>query len=96
MSYTKGPWEIDTWCNGKALFIVSGKDTDDEYSVAEMTLIGEDKEQDAINACLIAAAPDLLEALEEVVNSTRSEFPYFVGKKRAIQIREIIAKAKAG
>lgn len=37
---------------------------------------------------------DLLKALEEVVDSTRSEFPYFVGKKRAIEIREIIARAK--
>lgn len=59
MSHTKGPWKVGSWFNGRLAIIVA--DISDYSIVAELTGAKKNYEE---NANLIAAAPDLLEALE--------------------------------
>ena len=66
MSYTKGPWEVDCYPDGG--FSVTGKGGHcglDYYVICARTAHAR-KEETHANARLIAAAPDLLEALQKL------------------------------
>lgn len=60
MSYTKGPWEIDDWNGDRLVRSYTNVNKNDEL-IAEIFGL---KKQRLANAKLIAAAPELLEALQ--------------------------------
>lgn len=62
MGYTKGPWEIIRARHGKTIMRI-GECSAEEYAGLAWLEVSEE------NAHLIAAAPDLLEALEALANS---------------------------
>lgn len=72
MNYTKGPWVV-TPCEKQ--FVISNKDG--WYDLAVVRNIS-DAFDNAANARLISAAPELYEALKLFVNnsSCQTEFPY--------------------
>lgn len=63
MEHTKGEWTIETPCGFpySGLYVVPVVRKDFPYHIAQIRQLRERKESEA-NACLIAAAPDLLEA----------------------------------
>lgn len=61
--HTPGPWAIDDWC---------WIDAPSGMNVATISA-GLDAEETVANAKLIAAAPDLLAALKDMLGSTGSE-----------------------
>ncbi|MBW3096846.1 hypothetical protein [Pseudohoeflea coraliihabitans] len=97
--HTPGPWafEVNVWGSilstdyGEAENLKAGRAWDEDISIAanvDWDVIGE--EEIAANARLIAAAPELLEALEEtLIVATRNEDGDFADRARAA-----IAKAK--
>lgn len=66
MSYTKGPWKVFNDTFNK--ISITGEDGNDGILRVVAQLKGAPKETIQANARLIAAAPDLLEACEYVVN----------------------------
>lgn len=64
MKHTKGPWKVDK--NGAICLVEYAK------SIAMVNSVFIPKEEFEANAKLIAAAPQLLEALQEFVNAVYS------------------------
>lgn len=60
--HTQGPWTVKQWDNFPDQAVIS-----DETNTRCLALIDKADEQDEANAALIAAAPDLLEALEKAL-----------------------------
>ena len=92
--HTKGPWQDND--EGLIFGQVSG-DTDIAPFVCDVCDnpgSGVYTEQEKANARLIAAAPELLEALEEVVNAPPEGWSIKEGMKLLIKCRDVIAKAK--
>ena len=90
--HTPGPWVVhDRWYIGTP---GEGMRTHAEVKCC-VNVPASDHEQHEANACLIAAAPDLLAACEAVV-----EQDGFVGsalmRKRIEEMKAAIAKAKGG
>ena len=81
--HTPGPWSV---AEGDGCFIVETND-----SVVRFEVAGLDMEGDRYNARLIAAAPDLLEALEAAV--ARQAYRPGEGPEWWEQSRAAIAKA---
>ncbi len=71
VSYTPGPWDVQVRqpIDGDAFFDIY--QTDGHGNESAVACIGADAET-AANACLIAAAPDLLAALKEAVKYTHT------------------------
>ena len=72
INHTPGPWERTRYLNSNRLNfqIVSMADPGDPWQVAEASQwLGEREEQIEANANLIAAAPDILAALEDILSS---------------------------
>ena len=70
MSHTPGPWHV----GGKGNAIVYADVEGGSYAVANaVTFHGQPNFEDAANARLIAAAPDLLEALRKLVGLIMDE-----------------------
>lgn len=89
--HTPGPWAV---AEGDGCFVV---ETDD--MTVRFVCMGLDAEGDRANACLIAAAPDLLEALRRVVNDwvAPDGLPFEDGEMPALDAaRAAIAKATGG
>ena len=87
---TPGPWRFDeqTTLSGGQVFYIAQDDNakyTPNYSDVSQTCSGELKHIQKANAQLIAAAPDLLEALQKLVgiNGNRSE-PEYVQARAAI------------
>lgn len=59
--HTAGPWKVGSWYDGRLAILVA--DIADYSIVAELT--GAKREHEA-NAALIAAAPEMLEALQHI------------------------------
>jgi len=59
LKHTPGPWRVDSYTN-----CIEGSD---DLTVAHAWYDTRGREQAHANACLIAAAPDLLEALKRVM-----------------------------
>lgn len=81
--YTPGPWEMDE-CNGR----IEINNVETLFTVATIPWPVENKRARA-NARLIAAAPELLEALEDVLSSEP-------GPSLNDRVRAAIAKALGG
>ena len=101
--YTKGPWHISYDNTGNGSYgewhIVGTK----EHSIAQVPAYatGNLSEQDIVNARLIAAAPELLEALELSEATIDRLTCIDDAKRRSVQgtfdvIRAAIAKARKG
>ncbi len=83
-NHTPGPWKIEQG-GGRGAWI---EGTDGEYAALAA---GNTDERANANASLIAAAPELLEALEAFVE----EYAW-ISDKLSIAARAAIAKARAG
>ena len=98
MTHTPGPWSLTT-ANAdtyKGLDCgVKGPEIDGalDFTICDMCDDGYDNETQKANAHLIAAAPDLLEALEVVRNSIETT-GQFMGSLMHSQIISAIKKAK--
>ena len=94
VEYTKGPWELDESLRGNSYTAISGEDWIELATVVtRMKSSDEYSPEGLANARLIAAAPELLEALEELIECQRGDWPLrqAEAKRRAINA---IAKAK--
>lgn len=87
--HTPGPWWADTGCRCENITIY-GTETGDAVDVCDVVYRGDEIQIEA-NARLIAAAPDLLAALELILTAEERGFgaDYIKGCARAA-----IAKAK--
>ena len=83
--YTKGPWEFAEFPKAKDWDVAS-----DTTPVCSGYLNDEGK----ANARLIAAAPELLEALEMVAQHAPASGPLWHGSEPMTKARAAIAKAK--
>jgi hypothetical protein len=92
--HTKGPWELEESLRGNNYTAISGDDWIELATVVtRMKLGGDDSPEGLANARLIAAAPELLEALENIILSSDAN----CGDSLANAIeaaRAAIAKAK--
>lgn len=100
--YTPGPWYVGT--QNDVLYIITRAprpSRDDIADIADVKVIGSlNKCNDDANACLIAAAPDLLEALKSLqrqalqsdVNDPANEW----GREALEMTNAAIAKATGG
>jgi hypothetical protein len=70
-TYTKGPWNCETYDGGS--FDIAGNATDHYYVICSRSRHSTRGDEQHANARLIAAAPELLEALQALVNSPRSD-----------------------
>lgn len=86
MSWTKGPWEIEgeseVWTQG-----------DIGTFVADCNMPGTTRKQAAANARLIAAAPELLEALK-LARTQLLTYGYDLDRTVITQIETALAKAE--
>jgi hypothetical protein len=94
--HTPGPWRVGSWYDGRLPIVVA--DLADRSIIAELT--GAKRAHEA-NAHLIAAAPDLLEALEGAQKALRKALPFLPADSESIfcgewldEINAAIAKAK--
>lgn len=93
--YTKGPWELDELSlRGDSYTAISGEDWIELATVVtRMKSSDEYSPEGLANARLIAAAPELLEALEELIECQRGDWPLRQAEAKR-QARKAIAKAK--
>lgn len=95
--HTPGPWVWDEEpgidCN---LIGSNGEKVLSWYEYEGMGFSIFDEDTDAANARLIAAAPDLLEALEDCIDRFVTAFPAAEQYEPIIKARAAIAKAKGG
>lgn len=95
--HTKGPWFVEQ--DGKTSIYVSPVDRQEEIAVCNVLVIDEDPDDDSgewfngdqtkANARLIAAAPDLLEALENLENDSGQ-----IPEHAWAMVKSAIAKAR--
>lgn len=89
--HTPGPWEVKH-SESKPAFNVVGKYLGGKYKIARCPYIADvkvEKEEAEANAKLIAAAPDMIEILKEVL-------PYLIGGihiRLSLKVDAIIKKA---
>ena len=102
-SHTPGPWRYDTDPNGWEFRIAQGDDApytpgySDVAHFAVNTVRGESRDTQEANARLIAAAPDLLAALEAIwpfVEEDDGGFATPQYQAAIDQVRAAIAKAR--
>ncbi len=107
MEHTPGPWEVheqqhvdgEFWCSigrcgwGPITDIVGGEGNKTQFfqPVAGMRHLVTPVEEQKANARLIAAAPELLEVVEELVESAKNHRIPLTGRARAV-----VAKVKGG
>jgi len=90
MTHTKGPWEFRVAPNGDCGIHADGTGVFAE-AFADIRLARENAREEAkSNARLISAAPDLLEALQLVVDEIDGTFPF----ESLAAARAAISKAK--
>jgi len=89
MKHTPGPWIVSLWEN--EIFV---RALDDENECADICTMTDDEEDMQANARLIAAAPELLEALQlaDRVLRDRDLDEYLAGEYQIIE--DAIAKAQ--
>lgn len=98
MKYTKGPWE---W-NDNLLNISDGiieifepNDEDGVFSIADVYRHARSNIETRANACLIAAAPDLLEACELMIKSFKKSSGVPISLNEAyFNMKQAIAKTQ--
>ncbi len=95
VKHTPGPWHCTPEADLPRIGVYAGKDDeDDEAIICDVT--DEDLKVDGeneANARLIAAAPDLLEALEIVQNGINGSLVHGIPEKLERRIKAAIAKA---
>lgn len=100
MKYSPAPWNIEEHAGYARTyrFVICAPNYDNR--VAVISLNGEARGDNAIaqaNARLIASAPDLLEALEILVEHAMEKYPHFESQRGQEEIksaRDVIAKVK--
>lgn len=103
--FTPGPWVIipggDEWSQGRIATIEPAPETMLEINYWTVAEVNNRRHESAANALLIAAAPDLLEALEAILpfipRTSASEggaSKYSENVKAADMVRSAIAKAR--
>lgn len=67
---TKGPWVLKDSVSGKSNYNIIGTALGGKYKIARVPFVSEyDKDETLYNATLIASAPELLEALQKVLDN---------------------------
>jgi len=97
-SHTPGPWYVG--CHGLQIITIDAKRDEPNGLITEVRLSGWCNEDEAkANARLIAAAPDLLTALEEMTADLISHASLGLNENEVAMLRRAeaaIAKAKGG
>jgi hypothetical protein len=89
MKHTPGPWNYDR--SGYSLYVNSGREL-----VTALSMDGKRLETSEANARLIAAAPDLLEALKSVIAWLDAPDESAFSDSQLALARAAIAKATGG
>ena len=89
MKHTPGPWNYDR--SGYSLYVNSGREL-----VTALSMDGKRLETSEANARLIAAAPDLLEALKSVIAWLDASDESAFSDSQLALARAAIAKATGG
>lgn len=108
--HTPGPWFAADWRNdfGEDLFTIEARSPEvlgqgmssiwpdgiQKHHVASVEESGFDRETTLSNARLIAAAPELLEALKAALELLEREFPNPAPNGQIVKARAAIAKAE--
>lgn len=99
MSHTPGPWQIQYLGNGESEVLSNGPDRDDCAGICIVagglgSSIGDGRDYESeANARLIAAAPELLAALEECITEEASaSWCTFTNAKRRLSYISDLAK----
>lgn len=90
-THTPGPWTFDRLGGGWGCIIRNGAPAKDTFRIAELA----ESPQIEANARLIAAAPDLLAALQDLMEFWDAGTPVHPGAEVVSQAREAISKATA-
>jgi hypothetical protein len=99
IKHTPGPWEAMAEESGKSYVRIRGTRLGGHYKIANVLkpiYAGADEleaEETAANACLIAAAPELLNALTILVNNVAHAMPSAEHLDPIVNARAAIAKA---
>jgi hypothetical protein len=83
--HTPAPWEIEGGPNGSQMLVAHQRDEDGAFTEVVAHVHRAD------NAALIAAAPDLLEVLEDVV----ARIDYESGAENAAVAEELLIRTRA-
>ena len=86
--HTPGPWFVIEHKNADCVWTVQDKECGGGHAIALRYMIGPRDDEDVANARLIAAAPEMLEALKAIDQAIMIE------GKNANLIRAAIAKAE--
>lgn len=95
--HTPGPWRLGEEDNRNCMIPVLCGDEEEPYAVAEVSHYDDfpPGEQGSENAKLIAAAPELLEALEALVDDLDNKaLRRYLNRNVVTTARKAIAKAK--
>ena len=90
MNHTPGPWYTAETTNGDTLIIAKDGNSGRQISVVRSIVDGLTEQEQLANARLMASAPDLLKALEDVLYTVCDTYNYFMWER----VRAAIAKAK--
>jgi hypothetical protein len=95
--HTKGPWEVEAdSLRGNSYVAISGDEWIELATVVVRMKDGKESEEGLANARLIAAAPQLLAALEFIELSCRMGGMPDGWELPMLKVRAAIAKAKGG
>lgn len=81
--HTPGPWRVEDPLGPDILSIVAGSESPAEWvDVAQLSTDGSeiDPRESAANAAMLAAAPELADALEDLLSGCTDTFCEFCGK----------------
>lgn len=90
MNHTPGPWYTAETINGDILIIAKDGESGRQISVVRSIVDGLTEQEQLANARLMASAPDLLKALEEVLYTDCDSYNYYMWER----VRAAIAKSK--
>lgn len=99
MNYTKGKWELNNYRpnNGRIVLRTGTEDNDASIGDREIAVVsprGKTHKEMKANAMLIAAAPEMYEALEQILKQYCHDIEVSLTPSMANKIEKILKKAK--
>jgi len=93
MKHTPGPWKADNHIigDGWRVFVPRHDEADQHDAIADVETWQSDTETEA-NARLIAAAPDLLDALKNVLDELHKHHKMNVKKDYSLMVADSVAR----
>ena len=91
--HTPGPWQVEPRTENGTYYVSIPRKDGTIFTSSWVAQVGPFNDEDEANARLVAAAPELLEACEDMVALLARELPTDLGVPAAARARAAIAKA---